>query len=296
MQLTLQESTDYIRSVISNHGPEPYQYNTLNKCINYIAQTSEDTELLRHQLLSECDFLQTQDTIMGHSRLKPMGYSGDYLLIERIYKRAKSYHAKYHKWDSFSLELHAAEAVRNRKEYFKDTLLTHIGKHEPEPLHLLNVASGPARDLAELYELINPEMLVTTCVDIDSRAIDYAKVVTQKYAHQIEFVNRNIIRYKPEKKFDVIWSAGLFDYFDDKMFVFVLSKFKEWITPTGSVIVGNFNTENPTRTYMEEFGDWHLIHRTQEELIALAQQAGFATQRCFIDSEPLNVNLFLHCN
>ena len=294
MQLSIQDATDYIRSVIANHGPEPYQYNMLNKCITYLAQAKSDTELLRHQLLSECDFLQTQETIMGHSRLKPMGYSGDFLLIERIYQLATSYHARYKKWDNFSIGLHAAEAVRNRKEYFKDALLRHVKDREPYPVQLLDVASGPARDLAELYELINPEMLVSTCVDIDSRAIDYARIVTKKFAKQIEFVNRNIIRFKPSAKYDVIWSAGLFDYFDDKTFIFVMSRFKEWLSPNGSIIVGNFNTGNPTRSYMEEFGDWHLIHRSPEELLALAEQAGLSPQKCYVDSEPLNINLFLH--
>lgn len=293
MQLSISEATEYIRSVIANNGPEPYQYNTLNKCISYLSRDKK-TELLRHQLITECDFLQTQETIMGHSRLKPMGYSGDFLLIERIYQFATSYHAKYKKWDNFSIGLQAAEAVRNRKEYFKDTMLRCIEQRSPYPVHLLNVASGPARDLAELYELVNPEMLTATCIDSDSRAIDYARVVTKKYAKQIEFINRNIIRYKPTDQYDVIWSAGLFDYFDDKTFMFVISKFKEWLKPNGSIIVGNFNTVNPTRSYMEEFGDWHLIHRSPEELLALAKKAGLDSSKCYVDSEPLNVNLFLH--
>ena len=52
MQLSIQDATDYIRSVIANHGPEPYQYNMLNKCITYLAQAKSDRELLRHQLLT----------------------------------------------------------------------------------------------------------------------------------------------------------------------------------------------------------------------------------------------------
>lgn len=294
MKLTIHEAIDYIRSIIANNGPETYQYNTLNKCITYLSTDMSNTELLRRQLISECEFLRTQETIMGHSRLKPMGYSGDFLIIDRIYQFAITYHAKYQKWDSFTISLHAVEAVRNRKEYFKDCILRHIEKRNFYPIHLLNVASGPARDVAELYELVNPEILVTTCVDVDNRAIDYARIVTKKFAKQIEFINRNIIRYRPSKQFDIIWSAGLFDYFDDKTFVFVLSKFKEWLSPDGCIIIGNFNTFNPTRSLMEEFGDWHLIHRSPEDLLSLAEKAGFDQTKCYVDSEPLNINLFLH--
>lgn len=294
MKLTIHEAIDYIRSIVANNGPEPYQYNILNKCITYLSNGMSNTELLWHQLISECDFLQTQETILGHSRLKPMGYSGDFLLIERIYQFATTYNARYRKWDSYTISLHAAEAVRNRKEYFKDSILRHIEKHKLYPIYLLNVASGSARDLSELYELINPETLVTTCVDVDNRAIDYARIVTKKFAKQIEFINRNIIRYSPGKQFDIIWSAGLFDYFDDKIFIFVLSKFKEWLSPNGCIIIGNFNTFNPTRSLMEEFGDWHLIHRSSEELLSLAEKAGLDQTKCYVDSESLNINLFLH--
>jgi cyclopropane fatty-acyl-phospholipid synthase-like methyltransferase len=163
-------------------------------------------------------------------------------------------------------------------------------------IRLLNVASGPGRDLLELYtEKVNGHHLATTCVEMDKHAIAYAENLVNGYAGKINFINKNIFKFDTTEKFDLIWSAGLFDYFDDKAFVFILKKFKNWIAEKGEIVVGNFNdNHNPTREYMELFGDWYLHHRTSEELIQLAKEAGFDENQLSIGNEEENVNLFLH--
>ena len=109
------------------------------------------------------------------------------------------------------------------------------------------------------------------------------------------FVNKNILRHREEKKYDIIWSAGLFDYFNDKAFVMILKRFKDWIRNKGEIIIGNFNdNHNPSRDYMEIFGEWFLNHRTEEQLIQLAIESGFNENQVSIDREKENVNLFLH--
>ena len=109
------------------------------------------------------------------------------------------------------------------------------------------------------------------------------------------FIKKNIFRFNTEDKFDIIWSAGLFDYFDDKAFIMLLKKFRNWLKDDGEIIIGNFNeNHNPSRAYMELFGEWHLNHRTDEQLYHLAKQAGYENQKISVGREPENVNLFLH--
>ena len=45
---------------------------------------------------------------------------------------------------------------------------------------------------------------------------------------------------------------------------------------------------------MELFGDWYLHHRTSEQLIYLAREAGFTQSQITVGNEEENVNLFLH--
>lgn len=91
---------------------------------------------------------------------------------------------------------------------------------------MLNIASGPARDLFEFFEENEqPDLKINfTCIDMDLDAINYGKKLNAPYLDQIKFIHKNIFRFTTDEKFDLIWSAGLFDYFKDKTFVSVLSR------------------------------------------------------------------------
>lgn len=236
------------------------------------------------------DFLK--NTIQGHGYTKPYGYAGDFQIIDDIYTLKVSENQEYKAWDEFFHRQEAPKAVRNRKDYFKEKVSQSLWE---EGGSLLNVASGPARDLYELYNEFPDIQISTTCVEMDKEAIKYAKKLNQKHLDKISFVHKNIFRYNTDNKFDIIWSAGLFDYFDDKAFIMLLKKFKEWLKDGGQIIIGNFNENyNPSRFYMEIFGEWYLTHRTEEQLCYLANQAGFAKGKVNVGREPENVNLFLH--
>lgn len=234
------------------------------------------------------DFLH--NTVQGHGYRKPYGYAGDFLMIDYIYTFKRSEDPRYRQWDEYFHRQSAPQAVRNRKDYFKKNISRKLQKGE-----LLNIASGPARDLYEFYRE-NPRTEVrTTCIELDSNAINYAKELNFRYLTKINFIHKNIFRYFADKKFDIIWSAGLFDYFTENAFICLLQRFKDWLKEDGEVIIGNFNEDhNPSRDYMELFGDWYLHHRTEEELIQLALEAGYDRDKISVGSEPENVNLFLH--
>lgn len=91
---------------------------------------------------------------------------------------------------------------------------------------------------------------------MDEKAIVYASILNKHYLDKIAFIQKNVFRFNTEYKFNMIWSARLFDYFDDKAFIILLKKIKGWIGDSGEIIVGNFNANhNPSRAYMEFFGN-----------------------------------------
>ena len=212
-----------------------------------------EEDIKRIQYFFGVEFLE--NTLHGMALLKKYGYAGDFLMIDKIYTGNTSSNLFFQSWDDYFQNHAAPKAVRNRKAYFKKLL--HRKLLLKNNMRLLNVASGPSRDLLELYQELTPaQELQTICVEMDKNAISYATNLLQNYLHHINFINHNIFKFDTNEKFDVIWSAGLFDYFDDKAFVFVLKKFKTWVTPHGEIVIGNFNSmHNPTRNYMELFGD-----------------------------------------
>lgn len=234
------------------------------------------------------------ETLQGHGLRKPYGYPGDFLLLDKIYTGYKTKNPKFRIWDDYFQAQAAPQAVRNRKEYFKNVVSAKCKGNSD--LRLLNVVSGSGRELCELYaNLPTGSTMSTTCTEIDDYAIAYSKGLNADYLEHIKYVHSNIFKFGNNEKYDVIWSAGLFDYLNDKAFLVLLNRFKSWLLPGGEIIVGNFNKENnPSRNYMEIMGDWYLIHRTEEQLRRLAKQAGFLDNQIEVHQEELKVNLFLH--
>jgi SAM-dependent methyltransferase len=145
----------------------------------------------------------------------------------------------------------------------------------------------------EVYEQ-NPNLnIYFDCLDHDPNAISYAKaLLSDKAGDKCRFVNENIFKFKTDKTYDLVWSAGLFDYFDDKTFVTVLKKLYEAVKPGGKLIIGNFSWESETR-FLKVFVDWNLNYRANTDLLGLAELAGIDKTKIQIVSESENVNLFM---
>jgi extracellular factor (EF) 3-hydroxypalmitic acid methyl ester biosynthesis protein len=88
---------------------------------------------------------------------------------------------------------------------------------------------------------------------------------------------------EPWGKFDFIYSMGLFDYLNSRVAKAVLNRLYQLLKPGGKLVVGNFNVSNPSRYYMEYWGDWFLIHRTEEEFRSLFPDRSSATTRLIYD-------------
>lgn len=129
------------------------------------------------------------------------------------------------------------------------------------------------------------------CVDLDPRAIEYARVLNRSHLDTISFACQNVLRFRPERTYDLIWAAGLFDYFRDSAFVALAKRLWPAVSPGGRLVIGNFSLSNPTRAYME-LGHWCLHHRSGPDLEALMTRAGLAPEEVRIEAESEGVNLF----
>jgi len=120
-------------------------------------------------------------TIQGFGYRKPHGFAGDFEIIVYKYQKKLNADIRFQKWDKYLHSQEACKAVLNRKSYFID------------------IASGPCRDLLELFEQIPTEKIRIKCVEIDGNAIVYAKT-----AWRICFIRRiypgEYIRVRHERK------------------------------------------------------------------------------------------------
>ena len=276
-----------LHKLFEKHGPDAEDYQQIFEFVDQIQP--EEIEGFREAVSP----ILNPNTIIGFSYTKPFGYNGDFFIIEKIYQKYVNPAPQFKKWDEFFHTFPAAIAVINRKKLAVEIinkLNTKAGDIEKQVMIL---GSGPVNEVNEFFTANPDSKLKFDMLDLDKRAITYAKNKNKEFISSMTFFNQNVIRFQPDKTYDLIWSAGLFDYFKDKHFVYLLKKYYAYVKEGGEMIIGNFNVENPSRKIMEILGDWFLFHRSKDELVKFALQAGIPKEKIEVITEPLGINLFL---
>jgi extracellular factor (EF) 3-hydroxypalmitic acid methyl ester biosynthesis protein len=284
--LCITRTYEEILPIIEKFGPDENEYHAFNQFVNSITDEREISMLI--ELMKP---VLNENSMFGHAFSKPFGYAGDYLLIEKMYQQHISPDPRYCKWDKFYHSQEAAKAVRNRKVYFVK-ILEELCRRKYGSKNVLILGSGPASDVNEFLIRNSQEDITFDLLDIDQRAIDYASKKNEKFLDKINFTRMNVLRFLPDKKYDLVWSAGLFDYLNNRLFVGLVNKFKHNLKVNGEMIIGNFSPYNPRRV-QEVICAWALILRSAHHLMQLAREAGIPTNTIRVDKEPLGINLFL---
>jgi extracellular factor (EF) 3-hydroxypalmitic acid methyl ester biosynthesis protein len=283
------ETISFLSHLVEKGGPEPYEYQTFTDIVNHLKahQVAPFREIIKDSL--------DKNTLIGHGFVKPFGYPGDFTIIHAIYKNSFNPDPKYSNWDKFFQNQPGAQAVRNRKEYFLN-YCRKLEESDRKEVNILILGCGPATDVNEFYELYPESRLRFHLIDFDQNALDFAGQQNKKINGNIQYFRINVLRFKPLKMYDLIWSAGLFDYFKEKHFIYLINKYLKYLADGGEYVIGNFSHLNPTKRLMEVLSDWHLHHRSKYDLIRMAVEAKADEDRIRIDMEELGVNLFLRIN
>jgi SAM-dependent methyltransferase len=284
--------------IVQNGGPAVSEYSELTASINQAASAIKRGELstddLRNVWGGIGDAVTSTKTMQGFVWLKPHGYAGDFEIIDRIYQNWISPDPQLAKWDEYFHAQTAPRAVRNRKAYFQSWLRQWEGRNHSHEIRVLNLGCGPSRDVFEYLDNHPNSRAIFECVDHEPKAIAYAKDVCRSFLDRIEFQQANALRYHPTRPPQLIWSAGLLDYLNNRIAISFLRRIWNWLPPGGELVIGNFSPANSARAYMELPGGWVLHHRTESDLASLACQAGIPENAIRIEHEPEKVNLFLH--
>ncbi len=261
--------------------------------IAHLMEESPRKEELQEEFFAICSDIDSS-LLHGRTRKKPLGYAGDFELIDWIYTRKTAPSGRGKLFDQLFHTYEAAVSVRNRKDYFirkcQELSHQHRGRFE-----VLDLGCGSCRDVLETYvSSNNGHNLYFHCVDSEPQALKYARTLLSKHdlLKRVHLDTTNVFRLNTTKKYDLIWSAGLFDYLEKRIAVLLLRKIWRNLKDDGQIIFGNFSPKNPTRRGMELVGKWYLIHRTAEELIEICEETGLPYSEIEIENEANGINLF----
>jgi extracellular factor (EF) 3-hydroxypalmitic acid methyl ester biosynthesis protein len=233
---------------------------------------------------------------------KPKGYAGDFLMMEMIYHNEPDGDGKLGKvMDGFLLNSEASRAVRGRRKLLGRQLeaIARQKLGDGNQIRIMNLACGSNRELFDFLSRCGfTEKIEATCVDADPEALEYTNQRVNVFPHHasIRLMNDNVIRWAVGAVRhdyglqDIIYSAGLTDYLDRRLFIALVNRCYEHLRPGGKLIIGNFKP-NRTRIFMDHILHWELIYRDEDDLRSLFAESAFGANVEIMAEEQL-INLF----
>jgi extracellular factor (EF) 3-hydroxypalmitic acid methyl ester biosynthesis protein len=260
----------------------------------------------RHQLHP----LLMSSPFMYRIFVKPLGYAGDYEMVDMILRdpcEGGSLFAKL--LNIFILREAPAEAHRNRVKHLVKTLinegqrLSQLGRG----LRVFNIGCGPAGEVQQFlseqhlsnhsqFTLLdsNDETLRNTGNVLQSLATKFNRTTSIRlFKKSVQQLIKESARPSAgREEYDLVYSAGLFDYLNDRVCTMIIQLGYELLAPGGLLLVTNVDASNPIRNIMEHLYEWYLVYRTGDQLGSLANSLPPGAV-CKVHAELTSTNLFL---
>lgn len=282
--------SDYYEEVSPVIGPQFYElFAEFEKVARQVP--AEDISVHKSFARRELHPLILCSPFVNRSFIKPLGYAGDYemvnmMLFESDVKITNIY-AKI--VDTYYINASAPLAHRNRIKMLEERLCgeaERVIEEEERIFTVLNIGCGPA---SEVRRFIRNSGLCKqtnlTLMDFSEETLNYtrgkveAAMVESGNRATVNFVDKSIDELlheiqtdglKVTEQYDMVYCAGLFDYFSDQICKRLVALFYSWVRPGGLVSVTNVHTCNPSKNIMEHLLEWYLVYRDDHDMKRLA--------------------------
>ena len=243
---------------------------------------------------------------------KPLGYAGDYLMVDMILRSPYEGPTSYAKIiNKVTLRSDTAEAHRNRIIELTQLLENEARRASDlrRPIRVLNIGCGPAVELQRLLaKSWLSDQIDLTLIDFNEPTLEFAETKLREIALEhsrktkMQFVHRSVhellkqalrAQNPPEEKYDLVYCAGLFDYLNDKVCSRLTQLFYRWLNPGGAVMVTNVHADQPVRGFMEHLQEWSLVLRNEQQMADLVPT--HPQERIYVDKTGANVFMLLRC-
>jgi extracellular factor (EF) 3-hydroxypalmitic acid methyl ester biosynthesis protein len=227
---------------------------------------------------------------------KPLGYAGDYRLMELHFATAPAadtMFGRFLQWIAHGYAL--GRSILGREVVMRAAVQRVVEAPTLEPARVLSVAAGPAIEVRRLLEgearIVRPVELIL--LDQDDTALEVAhrqltRLLLERHGAALpvsvsclHFSIRQLLRPEsPEEReiaesiagMDLIYSAGLYDYLPDAFCAWLTGFLYSRLRPGGRILLGNL-VEAPDSTWLMNFVlDWPLYYRDEASMRALAKR------------------------
>jgi extracellular factor (EF) 3-hydroxypalmitic acid methyl ester biosynthesis protein len=270
--------------------------------------TAEQHADYRAYCLAQLGPFLKQSPFLRRALEKPLGYAGDYEMMNMLYRDPAEGETLLGKALNLCFtDEPAARANKNRIAYIGGLIRRTLYEHPGRRVRIASLGCGPAREIEALLTE-SPDLgerIEIALIDQEERAIAYCErtlaPLAARTGARIQFIREGLRSLLTKDRLseklgqrELIYSAGLFDYLDERAFSRIVGVLYEALVDGGCMAVGNVAAHNPSRWIMEYFAEWFLIHRTPDELRTLAAGLTPGPSALTVEAEATGINLFLH--
>lgn len=239
--------------------------------------------MMTNQLREPTGFAQLRSTLRAHplhralledpfsarAYAKPRGYAGDAVLIDYIYDRLPPPDTSPTGKAIFaaSTRFQGSQGVCERRNHAEAVL----SRAWSQGKRICAIACGHLR---EADALVGKDLRNIVAVDQDPLSLG---VVASQHDGRIGLVEANAITYlrnaaRDGERFDLIYTLGLTDYFDERAMRLLHKLMKQCLAPGGRIMVANFLPGHLSTAWMDAVMDWHLVYRTEAQMESYARE------------------------
>jgi len=257
------------------------------ECLLEIASDPDSLKVTKQYTESQLTPELLEGPLWWQAYTKPKGYPGDYVVMDHIYEGG------HRGTTAFGQVVHAlgvniGQFVVKRKELVRHAITEMAERCDnPNGIVIANLGCGPAREVAEFVQshVTGTRPITFVLVDQDSDALRHAGQSIAEALRQrqggpqidIQLRHVSILRLMREVdpsqlmlQADMIYSAGLFDYFGDRTCRVLTGRLYDVLRPGGQLLLGNMKANTDMVWPLELIADWSLTYRTAESVMSWA--------------------------
>lgn len=239
--------------------------------------------------------LVQQDPFTNRAATKPRGYAGDAVMLDYVYDSRPPEgtsdigHAVFTATTRSGMGLSVCHRRALLRGLIDETVGTVAGAR------LLSVACGHARELQG--SLVDSELFDGEFVALDQDPLSCAEVQRSMAGRRVRVLQRGVRELMTAEggagptpplaaelgRFDLIYSAGLYDYLPDVAAQRLARRLLQMLRPGGRLLIGNFVPAGSGRAYQELFMDWTLVLRNEVRMRELGQAVAAAQVATWLD-------------
>lgn len=238
-------------------------------------------------------------SVMRRCYEKPLGYPGDYQIMNYVYKWERIGNTPYEKLlHRIGIETGACVGTRLRmtQKFLAEKIAETPGG---TPMHIANLGCGSAFEVADYLktdELARPVNF--TLIDQDHDALTYAyehayrQVVRHQGRARVQCLQASFAQllragtlFNSLPPQDIIYSLGLYDYLSHRRAKALTHDLYAQVAPGGYLILANVKVGRETCQWpLEMVTDWSLVYRTEEDMWAMVD--GLDCERISLEEDP----------